>query len=448
MHSAGDAPAHHDLDDVVDVVVLVSGALEVVPSVEQLAALTETELESLIVANDAQLRRREVLQAMAVAEFGRRGGHLRDGHRSIMAWCRGHLRWSSARAARTVRTGEALGEMPQVCGQARDGRIPVDHLDDLGRVVANDRVRDHLGDADPLFASLMPRLFHWQWKASLQRWLQLADADGVQRSHQVAHEARRAGVRFVGEQAVFEAEGGTLEGVFLREVLERFIEAEWLADCDEAKERLGTDRVIAADLCRTHRQRSFDALVAVFRAAAGAPVAPSSPDPLINVVIDDDTADRLMRLIAGEDTRPKMPAVFQQHRCETIDGVPLSDAAAIELMLIGRLRRVLVAPDGVVLDMGRSRRLFSGAAREAAMLADPRCFWPGCERTTGHCETDHLLEWAKGGSTSPRNAGRACRHHNVFRTAHGYTARREHDGRWAVRRPDGSCVGDVEVPVG
>ena len=174
----------------------------------------------------------------------------------------------------------------------------------------------------------------------------------------------------------------------------------------------------------------------------------STPDPLINVLIDDDTADRLLRMLAGLDTRPKLPTVFQQHRCETIDGVPLSDAAAIDLMLVGRLRRVLVAPDSVVIDMGRSRRLFTGSAREAAMLGDQRCCWPGCEITTAHCETDHLLEWARGGPTSPRNAARSCRHHNVFRTAHGYTARRTDDGRWAVRRPDGSCVGDADVPVG
>ena len=197
-----------------------------------------------------------------------------------------------------------LGDLPEVCAQARRGRIPVDHLDDLGRVHGNDRVRDHLLESDPLFGGLAQRLFHWQWRAALRRWLQLADADGVQQSHRAAHEARHAAVRFVGEQVVVEAEGGTLDGVFVREVLDRFVEAEWLADCDDAKARLGTDRVSIADLARTHRQRTFDALVAVFRAAAGAPVVQANPDPLINVLIDDDTADRLLRMVAGLDTRP------------------------------------------------------------------------------------------------------------------------------------------------
>ena len=426
-----------------DAVALVERAIDVVPSPGDLASLTEGELEALIVANDAQLRRREVLQALAVAEFGRRGGFLRDGHKSIAAWCRGRLRWSGARAARVVRAGRVLDVLPAVCEQARRGGVPVDHLDDLGRVAANDRVQDHLVASDAMFSGLMGRLFHWQWRTALQRWVQLADADGVQASHADAHQGRRAGVFVVGEQVVLEAEGGTLQGVFLREVLDRFIEAEWVADCDDAKQRLGTDRVTAVDLARTHAQRSFDALVAVFEAAAGSPLVAASPDPLVNVVVDDDTAARLMRLVAGEDTTPRSPLLFAEHRCETVDGVPLSDEAMIGLMLVGRLRRVLLAPDGVVIDLGRSRRLFTGGAREAALLADPRCFWPGCERRTGHCETDHLLEWARGGHTSPRNAGRACRHHNLFRTSHGYTARRDHHGHWHITRPDGTHISDT-----
>ena len=410
---------------------------------DTLASLTDLELEALLAANDVEVRRREVLQALAVAELGRRGGFRRDGHRSIVAWCRGHLRWSTARATRVRRLGEMLGLMPEVRAEACLGRLPVDHLDELGRVYANERVRDHLVEADSMFAGLMQRLFHWQWRLSLQRWLQLADAEGVQQSHADAHESRRAALHMVGEQAVLEAQGGTLQGVFLREVLERFVAAEWIADCDEARQRLGVDHVTAVDLARTHRQRTFDALVAVFSAAASAPFVVSDPDPLINVVVDDDTADRLMRLVAGGDTRPRIPLAFQEHRCETIDGVPLSEADVAAMMLTGRLRRVLLAPDGVVIDMGRTRRLFTGGAREAAMLTDPRCLWPGCERSTGQCETDHLLEWSRGGPTSPRNAGRACRHHNLFRTAHGYTARRHHDGRWDVRRPDGTLVGDL-----
>mgnify|MGYP003345955156 CR=1 FL=1 len=89
------ADAQHDPDVTVDVVALVSLPIDVVPSPDSISTLTEAELESLIVANDAQLRRREVLQALAVAEFGRRGGYLRDGHRSIAAWGRGQDRKST-----------------------------------------------------------------------------------------------------------------------------------------------------------------------------------------------------------------------------------------------------------------------------------------------------------------------------------------------------------------
>lgn len=439
---AGDARAAAGADVHVDarVDVCVDAGTCLVPTFDDLAGLAEAELEALIVANDAELRRREVLQAMAVREFGRRGGHLRDGHKSLVAWCRGRLRWGTGHATRVVRVGEALEMMPQVTAVARRGDVAVDHLDALGRVAANDRVHEALVESDELFSGLMQRLFFWQWQVSLRRWLQLADADGVQRSHAKAHEGRHAGVFVVGDEVVFEATGGTLDGVFMREVLDRFADAEWVADCDEAKERLGTDRVSAADLRRTHGQRMFDALVAVFRAACSSPVAMSTVDPLVSIVVDDDTAARVLRMLAGESVESMSPLRFHEHRCETVDGVPLSLEAVGSAMLAGRLRRVLVAPDGLVLDMGRSRRLFSGAAREAVMLMDMRCLWPGCEARTGWCHTDHTIEWAHGGPTAPWNGGRACAHHNLFKTRHRYTTRRDTNGHWHVYRPDGTEI--------
>lgn len=417
-----------------------SGGSFVVPTFDDLAGLAEAELEALIVANDLEMRRREVFAAMAVREFARRGGHLRDGHKSVVAWCRGRLRWSTSHAARVVRVGEALDVLPEVTAVAREARVGVDHLDSLGRVAANPRVHDQLAGSDSLFAGMVHRLFHWQWAAALRRWVELADADGVQQSHAAAHDARRAAVRFVGEEMVFEASGGTLDGAFLREVLDRFADAEWLADRDEARERLGSDRVTAADLRRTAAQRMFDAMVAVFRAACSAPAATATVDPLVNIVVDDDTAARVMRMVAGESVEPMSPLRFEQHRCETVDGVPLSLEAVASAMLIGRLRRVLVAPDGLVIDMGRSRRLFSGAAREAVLVRDMRCLWPGCELRTGLCHTDHTVEWAAGGPTSPWNGGRACSHHNLFKSRHGYTTRRDQHGHWHVTRPDGTEI--------
>ncbi|MFM7044225.1 MAG: HNH endonuclease signature motif containing protein, partial [Ilumatobacteraceae bacterium] len=388
-------------------------------------------------------RREEVLLARAVTEIGRRGKFRRDGHRSVVAWCRARLQWSTAEAVRVVRNGAALARLAACTAAARAGGIGVAQLDDLGRLGANDRVVESLGGSDELFLRWSQRLAHREWRIFLQRWEALADADGVQLRHAEAHDERRAGISFVGEQVVVEAQGGTFDGAYMRAVLDRFVDAEFQADRAEAAARLGCDaeQVSRLQLRRSHRQRSFDALVAVFRAAATSSVVTRDPEPLLNIVVDDTTAERVLRLVAGDEVPPRSPLDARHYRCETLDGVPLPEESALASMLAGRLRRVLSAPDGHVIELGRSRRLFAGAARGAVMLGDRRCLWPGCTTPTHHCQSDHSVEWADGGVTSPWNGGRACITHNVFKSAHHYTVHRRDDGEWDVRRPDGRSIG-------
>ncbi|MFM7252502.1 MAG: DUF222 domain-containing protein, partial [Ilumatobacteraceae bacterium] len=290
----------------------------------QLAALSADELELMVRAAAHRRRREEVLLARAVTEIGRRGEFRRDGHRSVVAWCRARLQWSTAEAVRVVRNGAALARLTACTAAARAGGIGVAQLDDLGRLGANDRVVESLGDSDELFLRWSQRLAHREWRIFLQRWEALADADGVQLRHAEAHDERRAGISFVGEQVVVEAQGGTFDGTYMRAVLDRFVDAEFQADRAEAAARLGCDaeQVSRLQLRRSHRQRSFDALVAVFRAAATSSVVTRDPEPLVNIVVDDTTAERVLRLVVGDEVPPRSPLDARHYRCETLDGVP------------------------------------------------------------------------------------------------------------------------------
>jgi hypothetical protein len=42
--------------------------------------------------------------------------------------------------------------------------------------------------------------------------------------------------------------------------------------------------------------------------------------------------------------------------------------------------------DGEVLDLGRTLRLFTGAARRALLLRDGGCAFPGCDRPAQWCD--------------------------------------------------------------
>jgi hypothetical protein len=93
-----------------------------------------------------------------------------------------------------------------------------------------------------------------------------------------------------------------------------------------------------------------------------------------------------------------------------------------------------------VIDLGRRRRLFTGAAREAFLLHAPRCIWPGCATPAGHCNADHTHDWQHGGPTASTNGAPLCPRHDRWKNG-GYRVRRDADGHWHTLRPDGSEIG-------
>ncbi|MDQ3474791.1 MAG: HNH endonuclease [Actinomycetota bacterium] len=79
------------------------------------------------------------------------------------------------------------------------------------------------------------------------------------------------------------------------------------------------------------------------------------------------------------------------------------DAALIPAVLNGH---------GQPIDLGRERRLYTGAARTAVEIRDGGCVWPGCARPASWCQIHHLIPWSEGGRTDQTNGGMFCWHHH------------------------------------
>ena len=76
------------------------------------------------------------------------------------------------------------------------------------------------------------------------------------------------------------------------------------------------------------------------------------------------------------------------------------------------------------LDLGRTRRLHSGAQRKALALTHDSCAIGTCERPFAWTEIHHLHPWSQGGRTDLASALPLCGHHH----------RRAHDTRFDLRR--------------
>ncbi|HEX8627445.1 MAG TPA: HNH endonuclease, partial [Catenuloplanes sp.] len=83
---------------------------------------------------------------------------------------------------------------------------------------------------------------------------------------------------------------------------------------------------------------------------------------------------------------------------------------------------------GQVLDVGQTRRLFTGPLRRALVLRDRGCAFPGCDRPPRWCDGHHIDSWVDGGPTSLSNAVLLCRHHHRVIHHTRWTVRLGHDG--------------------
>ncbi|WCO67488.1 hypothetical protein PO878_01985 [Iamia majanohamensis] len=169
---------------------------------------------------------------------------------------------------------------------------------------------------------------------------------------------------------------------------------------------------------------------------------------MTNIVIDHHTFERMLARLTGVD--PLLRGAFDpfptgSYRCSTLDGRPVEATIAVAQALVGHVRRVVVGADGVVVDMGRRRRLFTGAAALAVKLQQTTCYWPGCHTPVTACQCDHLRPWSiradgsGGGCTCPGNGGPGCGRHNHDKER-GYRVRRDPTGAIHVYRPDGTEI--------
>jgi hypothetical protein len=271
----------------------------------------------------------------------------------------------------------------------------------------------------------------------VRRWERLADADGAHRDHEAAHEGRRARIATVGDTTYLDASTGNAQGAAMTEVLERFAQVEFEADWAATVLRHGGD-ANAGLLPRTDAQRRADALHAIFQRAAGAAPGTVEPEPVVNIVITQELFEAQIRAMVTDRPLDHEGLGVTGQFCLSANGLAVDPADAVAAALVGRVRRVVLDAAGVVINFGRRARVFTGAARDAAVIqailqTGGRCLWPGCGRR--RCQIDHSDDWSTGGSTDVANSGPLCPRHNRFKN-HGYRTWRDPHGRWHLYRPD------------
>ena len=309
----------------------------------------------------------------------------------VLSW---GLRISRGEAARRVRaaagvgervsmTGEPLGPVrPALAAVQREGLASPEQVDLCLRALST---VDHRGfdpadldAAEKLLAQFATTFPPAELRTLAAQVVDRIDPDGTRPQEELNTDRRHLAFRQTRD-GMWTVEGRLTGqvGAKLRAVLGPL-----------AKPRLETitlddGRVIEQPDARHHGQRTHDALEEVCDRLLRSGTLPDTGGIPATVIVTIDESD----------------LTAQQKWGMTSDGTTLSAATVRDLADEAEVYPTVITPTGVVLRMGRRRRLASPAQTVALIARDRGCSFPGCDRPPEWCERHHVIAWADGGPT-------------------------------------------------
>ncbi|MGW1450584.1 DUF222 domain-containing protein [Micromonospora sp. NPDC002411] len=367
--------------------------------------LTEQEL---VAALDAAHRLQQRLAAVTltlVREIDGRGTARAQGASTTAVWLRERLRMTVPAARRLVDLATALDTgNPQVRQALADADITVDQA----RVIADTAATVTASAGAEVADKAVGVLVDWaaQFDPTLLRRMGTRILDHV--APDLADAAAAAALAAEDARATRDRHLTISEQTNGRLRLTGTLNAETAALLRAAIDPLSAPA--GPDDTRCAGQRRHDALADVCRLALRTGELPDSGGDLAQIVVTTSYDGLTRQLGSGAlDIGLQLtPDTVRRLAC---------DAAILPAVLGGA---------GQVLDVGRQRRLITGALRRALVLRDGGCAFPGCDRPPRWCAAHHIHHWADGGPTSLDNAVLLCGHHH----------RHVHRGEWTVRLGD------------
>ncbi|MFQ1001436.1 DUF222 domain-containing protein [Modestobacter sp. SSW1-42] len=326
-----------------------------------------------------------------------------DGLKSMRSWLIGHARLASDDASKVVRSGRALEHFPVLAAGFADGEVTaaqVDLVADAVRpadVAEAERQGVELAAFDRDWAQIAAGASYDVLKVAVRAFEAALDPDGMEPD---PTEGRRLTVATHADGSVtgrfdLDAVGG--------EKVKAAIESIVQADRPKGDER-------------TRSQQNADAFVQLCDnqlASGGLPTLRTvKPQVVVTVDLED---------LTDPSTGPDA--------ARTGFGATLSAARARWVACDATVTRIVLGPDGLPLDVGRTHRVVPSHLRRAVENRDGHCVFAGCGAPTHWCDVHHLVEWVNGGETSLENSALLCERHHT-KVHHGFRVERPPDGRW------------------
>lgn len=353
------------------------------------------------------------LQARMVAAAERAGVPERTGATSTTSWLARETGRSSGQAARTTKLANAGTAVPELVDEVAAGTVGPDQASRLASAMDRDELdAGGVSDLLPAARRLPPSMLGREARRAAGRRRQ----ERLRAGELTAKDERRL--------ATWRTDDGSFgfEGLLPPAEGDRFEKALSAFSTTDPAE-------LPDDQRRTHRQRQADALVDLTDAAlqAGAAGRVGGALPSINVLVPYEALAPLGAATdAGATAVTDLDTVLSAHEVAKL----ACDAA---------FTRVVLDPEGIPLEVGRTTRKWSSSQRTAITAIDGGCRAPGCDLPGHRCVIHHITWWRDGGETSITNGLLLCNHGHDLIHDHGWTVDLDPATRIATwTAPDGT----------
>ena len=373
-----------------------------------------------------------------------------DGDATYVRWVARHLGLSAGAARSRVRVARALHDhLPRTLDAARSGQVGAEAAATLARAASSDARRAVLTDPghgcnEAFLLAQARRLPVDDLRAVVRVWSHRADPESDERGFREAAEREHLSLSRLPDGYHLDGRLTVEHGQQLSTALAALTPVPAAQDARSATQRRAQ---ALADLARTVLEHHPVGAGRVARPRVSVHVDHETLSRLVQdalardaaATVDGAAAPRAVASGAGRESIGFAPADLRRGAFFE-DGTVVPRAVLDRLACDGELHRILFGPDGEVLDVGRTQRIFSGPVRVAVVVRDGHCAFDGCTAPLRISEVHHVRHWARdGGRTEPDNGVLLCYHHHelVHRLALGVA---RVNGRWRFTDRHGTVL--------
>jgi hypothetical protein len=369
--------------------------------------LTDGELADVVLECSRRRSEAEAAELAAIAAFDARDVYAADGATCAASWIAARTDCSRAQASSMVKHGRLLlTHAPSAHALEAFGTTKMRTI----LAAVNDRTRDAFDRDEAWLLDAAAPLTVDQTRTFMAAWIQNVDQEGVD-----PKPARHSELKL---RRTFEG-WWDVEGRLDPELGGR-VHAGIRSEAEQLHRELG-------ETAEGHRHKPSELNALALGAIVDRGINPNSdgsrvpPTALIVIDLADLQSDDGTGTVVG--------------------GGPISAETARRMTCDANVSRVITDGPSAILDKGRAVRTATADQRQALIVRDGGCAFPGCDRPPDWCEAHHITHWAfpDCGLTDLLNLLLLCSHHHHLVHEGGFTVRVV-DGHLEFRRPNGTRI--------